>query len=101
VIGGKSRLYGCSYAQKRGESVCRNDFVQTVHLADAAFLAALEREILTPDRFRYAVQCAVDHVRQRLAENPDLRPALLREKVALERKIGNGSSAQFVGDFCE
>jgi DNA invertase Pin-like site-specific DNA recombinase len=85
VIGGSRRVYGCVQRHRRG--TCGNNLTQLVPIVDAAFLGALEREALTPERFRYAVACGVARVREQLATEPDRGPALEREKVALARKI--------------
>jgi hypothetical protein len=60
--------------------------VQTT-LADAAFLAALERECLMPERFRRAVEHAMARVREELAKDPDRGPTLEKERAGLGRKI--------------
>ena len=85
VRGNTPRIYGCSHFHQRG--TCTNALSQHVPKVDDSFLAALEREVLTPERFRYAVEVAVEQVRERLAEDPDSRPALEREKASLARKI--------------
>jgi hypothetical protein len=100
VLGGKRRVYGCTHALERG--VCSNDVSRPVDLVDAAFLEKLKQEVLTPEGFRYALECGVADVIEKLAEDPDRGSALEREKVALSRKIermvaaigdGNGPSA--------
>lgn len=85
VLGGRKRAYGCSRNHLRG--ACVNDLRQPVTLVDSVFLGTLQREVLTPERFRYAVEVAIERVRERLAQDPDCRPALEREKVELMRKI--------------
>lgn len=85
VVGGRERHYGCGRAILRG--VCANDLRQPVRLVDSAFLSALEREVLTPERFAYTVGRAVAILRERLAKDPDCRPALEREKAGLARKV--------------
>lgn len=94
VIGGRRRAYGCIHAHKRG--ACANDLSQPVDLVDAAFLDALEREALTPERFCRALEYGVERVRDELAQQPDRRPALEREKAALARRIGRMVEA--IGD---
>jgi len=94
VLGGVRRVYGCAHSFRRG--VCSNSVTQPVALVDATFLAALEREVLTPERFRYAVDVAVERVRERLAKDPDCRPALERERKGLQQKIERWTEA--VGD---
>jgi len=91
VLGGVRRVYGCAHSFRRG--VCTNKLTQPVALVDDAFLGALEREVLTPERFRYAVEVAVERIRERLAKDPDCRPALEREKAGLTRKIENWEDA--------
>ena len=78
-------MYGCSHHHRRG--TCENDLLQRVDAVDAAFLEALEREVLTPERFRYAVGCAVERVREQMAREPDRGVVLEREQAALARKI--------------
>jgi site-specific DNA recombinase len=86
VLGGRRRVYGCSHAWRRG--VCANHLKQPVELVDTAFLRALERDVLTPERFRYALACGVEHLRQEMAHDPNRRPALERERTALTVRIG-------------
>ena len=85
VRGYTPRLYGCSHYHQRG--TCANGLAQPVAAVDAAFLAALQRETLTPERFAYAVTCGVERLRAELAREPDRGPALQRERAALQRKI--------------
>jgi hypothetical protein len=85
VRGNTPRVYGCARYGLRG--TCRNGLAQPVALMDAAFLGALEREVLTPERFRVAVQAGVERVRQQLWEEPDRGAALTRERESLTRKI--------------
>ena len=94
VVGGVPRIYACAAAYWKG--VCGNRLTQQVSVVDAAFLAALEREVLTPERFAYAVRCGVERVREQLRSEPDRGAALEREKVALTRKIGRMVAA--IGD---
>ncbi len=94
VLGGVRRVYGCAHSFRRG--ICANTVTQPVAAVDAAFLAALEREVLTPERFRYAVEIAVERVRERLAKDPDCRPMLEQERKGLQRKIERWTEA--VGD---
>jgi len=94
VLGGVRRVYGCAHSFRRG--VCSNSVTQPVALVDAAFLDALEREVLTPERFRYAVEVAVERVRERLTKDPDCRPALERERKGLQQKIERWTEA--IGD---
>ncbi len=100
VLGGHRRVYGCSHSLKRG--VCENRLMQPVDMVDTAFLRALEREVLTPERFRFALECGVNHLRKEMTQQPNRRPALERERAALAAKIarmvaaigdGNGPSA--------
>ena len=84
-MGGAPRYYGCREAHSRG--TCDNRLTQRVAVVDAAFLACLEREVLTPERFRYAVACGVERVRERLAQEPDQARTLEQEKATLQRKI--------------
>ncbi len=81
VGGGRPRLDGCSHFPKRG--VCPNDLAQPVPVVEGAFLAALDQEVLTPERFRYALQVGLEHLGTELATHPDERPALEREKITL------------------
>lgn len=74
VVGNNPRTYGCSHFHKRG--TCANALAQPVPRVDESFLAALEREVLTPERFRYALEVAVERIRERLAKDPDSRPTL-------------------------
>jgi hypothetical protein len=46
-----------------------------------------ERDVLTPERFRYALACGVEHLRQEIAYEPNRRPALERERTALTVRI--------------
>lgn len=94
VLGGVRRVYGCAHSFRRG--VCANTVTQPVALVDAAFLTALEREVLTPERFRYAVEVAVERVRERLVKSPDCRISLEQERKGLQRKIERWTEA--VGD---
>jgi len=66
--GSPQRVYGCSHHHKRG--VCGNGLTQSVARVDSAFLGALEREVLTPERFAHAVRCGVDRVREQLTKDP-------------------------------
>lgn len=93
VVGGRERHYGCGRAILRG--VCANDLRQPVRLVDSAFLAALEREVLTPERFAYTVERAVALLRERLRKDPDCRPALERERKGLQRKIDQWGDETF------
>jgi len=91
VLGGVRRVYGCTHSFRRG--VCRNTLAQPVALVDDAFLAALETEVLTPERFRYAVEIAVERVQARLAQEPDRRDSLEGERKGLERRIERWADA--------
>ena len=94
VLGGVPRRYGCTEAHWKG--VCDNRLTQRVETVDSAFLNCLEQEVLTPERFRYAVECGVERVREQLAREPDRIPALEQEKTGLTRKIGHMVAA--IGD---
>ncbi len=85
VIGNTPRMYGCAHHSKRG--VCGNSLRQSVALVDAAFLGALERECLTPERFAYALRCGVERVQEQASRRTDYGPALERERASLLRKI--------------
>lgn len=85
VLGGVRRVYGCTHSFKRG--VCANDLTQRVDLVDTAFLAAIEKDVLTPERFRYALACGMERVKEELAQAPDRRPTLERERAGLARKV--------------
>ena len=94
VVGGVPRIYACSAAYWKG--VCENRLTQRVSLVDAAFLAALEREVLTPERFAFAVRCGVERVQQDLAQDPGRGTALERERAGLARRVGRLVAA--IGD---
>ena len=85
VLGGVRRVYGCSHSFKRG--VCSNDLTQRVDLVDSAFLAALGKEVLVPERFRYALTCGIERIKEELEQAPDRRPTLERERATLVRKV--------------
>jgi len=85
VRGNTPRVYGCSHYHQRG--TCDNSLGQPVAQVDAAFLDALARETLTPERFAYAVERGVERLHEQLAREPERGPALHREKAALQRKI--------------
>ena len=85
VVGGAPRCCGCGEAQNRGS--CDNRLTQRVTVVDAAFLTCLQREVLTPERFRYAVACGVARVRERLAQEPERASTLEHERDALARQI--------------
>ncbi len=100
VLGGNPRRYGCTGASWKG--TCSDGWTKQVAPTDAAFLAALEREVLTPAVFNRAVQEAVRLVHEELAKEPERVPTLERERADLARKIarlvkvvedGNDSSA--------
>ncbi len=94
VLGGAPRVYGCPAAGWKG--VCGNRLTKRVEPTDAAFLGALAREVLTPERFRYAVQVGVARVREALAKEPNRTEALDRERAGLQRKIARLVAA--IGD---
>ena len=79
------RMYGCMHAAKRGS--CVNRFYQRVDLVEEAFLATLQREVLTPEHLATAVQYSLARLRAHLTQEPDPRPALARECQALTRRI--------------
>ncbi len=85
VIGNTPRMYGCAHHSKRG--VCGNNLRQSVALVEAAFLGALERECLTPERFAYALRCGVERVQEQASRRADYGPTLERERASLLRKI--------------
>ncbi len=85
VLGGTPRVYGCRHHEERG--TCTNTLTQPVTLVDAAFLSALQREALTAERFRVAVEAGVQRVREALAKEPDTIAILTREKATLQRRI--------------
>jgi DNA invertase Pin-like site-specific DNA recombinase len=84
VLGGINRLYGC-VRHKYG--TCENGLTQRVPLVDTAFLDTLAKEMLIPERFRYAVRCGVERVREQLRKEPNRGAALEREKATLVRRI--------------
>ena len=85
VLGGVPRVYGCPTAGWKG--VCTNGLTTRVVRADAAVLATLEREALTPAVFARAVEHAIRLVREDLAREPNRVEALERERATLGRKI--------------
>jgi hypothetical protein len=91
VVGGRERRYGCSGYIRRG--VCTNDLRQPVTDVDASFLAALEREVMTPVHVRYTAERAVARLRERLAKDPECCPALERERKGLAQKIEHWAEA--------
>ncbi len=85
VLGGNPRRYGCTGSSWKG--TCSDAWTKRVAPVDAAFLAALEQQVLTPAVFNRAVQEAIRLVHEQLAKEPDRVPALEREQAALDRKI--------------
>jgi hypothetical protein len=94
VRGGEYRMYGCMHAAKRGD--CTNHFYQRVEVVESSFLATLQQEVLTPERFAVAVRYGVAQLRERLAQEPDRGPDLEREREALTRRIARMVTA--IGD---
>ncbi len=94
VVGGRDRRYGCGRHITRGG--CANDLRQPVTLVDAAFLAELERTVMTPEHFAATVERTVAFLRERLRMDPDCRARLEKERAALQKKIARWVAA--IGD---
>jgi DNA invertase Pin-like site-specific DNA recombinase len=83
VVGGSPhRSYGCTAAVVQG--ACTDGWMKRVTLVDRAFLAAVEREVLTPAVFTEAVAQAVQVT---LAQAPNRLPELRQEQAAVQKKI--------------
>jgi len=94
VVGGAPRVYGCREYFSR--ATCNNHLTQRVAVVDAAFLACLQREVLTREGFGYAVACGVERVRERLAQEPERVHTLEQEKATLVRRCERLAAA--IGD---
>jgi site-specific DNA recombinase len=94
ITGGRPPGYACRVHKDRG--TCGNDLRVPVRFADRAFLDVLERECLTPERFRVALQAGVERVRQQLRADPDRAKHLERERTSLAKKLDRWADA--VGD---
>ncbi len=85
VLGGVPRVYGCTAGTWKG--TCGKSWTKGMAAVDAAFLAAIKRDALTPAVFARAVDHAVRMAQEDRVREPDRVPALEREQATLRRKI--------------
>jgi hypothetical protein len=89
---GKRKLvshYVCSWNNKRGNTICSNNWRKRQDELDDKVLAMIEREVLTPERVRRALKQAEADAKARVRKDPDAKKKLEAQIKDLMREKDN------------
>jgi site-specific DNA recombinase len=90
--GAKRKLVGhyvCSWNNKRGSTICRNNWRVRQDEFDQKVLRLIERDVLDPAQVQRAVKRAYDLAKERFKRDPTLRKNLQAELKRLEKEKEN------------
>jgi len=86
---GHYRTYARGYRRNRGSMVCVNDLYESVAAVDGSLVDEIDREVLTPEARRYALERAAELFYSQNKAAPDRTDELHRELARVQREAEN------------
>jgi Recombinase zinc beta ribbon domain len=85
--------YCCGYNHSRGRAVCSNSLVVDMHLADAAVLQAITRDVLDPEVVGEALDIALRNLEHPATASAERTDTLKNEIARLEAELSRYAEA--------